>query len=64
MRQLCYIVALSGVVNFVLWKGLHKVGGIFRCLPGRVHASMVFGVALIVLTKVFFIIIMLYSSFH
>ncbi len=52
MRQLCYIVALGGIINFPLWKMIHSVGGIFHCLPGRIHASMVLGIALIVLTKV------------
>jgi hypothetical protein len=53
MRQLCYIVALGGLINFPLWKMIHSVGSIFHCLPGRIHASMVLGIALIVLTKVF-----------
>lgn len=52
MRQLCYIVALSGAMNLPLWKMIHSVGSIFHCLPGRIHASMVLGIALIVLSKV------------
>ena len=60
MRQLCYIVALGGLINFPLWKMIHSVGSIFHCLPGRIHASMVLGIALIVLTKV--LIYKIYSS--
>ena len=57
MRQLCYIVALSGAMNFPLWRMIHSVGSIFHCLPGRIHASMVLGIALIVLSKVYYVII-------
>ncbi len=51
-NQLFYIVALSGAFNLPLWKMIHDIGSIFKCLPGKIHASMVFGVALIVLFKV------------
>lgn len=50
--QICYIVALSGVAILPFWQMIHSVGAIFHCLPGRIHASMVFGTVLIVLTKV------------
>lgn len=56
MRQLCYIVALGGLMNLPLWKMIHSVGSIFHCLPGRIHASMVLGVATIVLSKVIYLI--------
>jgi hypothetical protein len=51
-HQIYYIVAMSGIITFAFWKTIHSVGSIFHCLPGRIHASMVFGVALIVLSKV------------
>ena len=51
--QICYITAMSGIVIIPFWKIIHSLGAIFHCLPGRVHASMVFGIALIVLTKFF-----------
>jgi hypothetical protein len=37
---------------FPFWKVLKYVGRIFDSLPGRVHVSMVFGIALIALFKV------------
>jgi hypothetical protein len=52
MNQLCYIVAIGGLINLPLWKMIHSIGSIFHCLPGRIHASMVLGIALIVLSKV------------
>lgn len=58
--ELSYIVAMSGFIIFPFWKLVHSVGSIFDSFPGRVHASLVFGVALIVLVKVLYI---LYSSF-
>lgn len=51
---------MSGFIIFPFWKIVHSVGAIFDSFPGRVHASMVFGVALIVLVKVIYI---LYSFF-
>lgn len=51
-HQLYYIVAISGIIMLVFWKSMHAAAAIFRCLPGRIHASMVFGIALIILTKV------------
>ena len=50
--QLFYIVALSGIIMFIFWKPLHSLGTIFHCLPGRIHASLVFGIVLIVLSRV------------
>lgn len=50
--ELTYIVAMSGFIIFPFWKIIHSVGSIFDSFPGRVHASMVFGVALIALVKV------------
>lgn len=50
--ELTYIVAMSGFIIFPFWKVIHSVGSIFDSFPGRVHASMVFGVALIALVKV------------
>lgn len=50
--ELTYIVAMSGFIIFPFWKVIHSVGAIFDSFPGRVHASMVFGVALIALVKV------------
>lgn len=50
--ELTYIVAMSGFIIFPFWKIIHSVGTIFDSFPGRVHASMVFGVALIALVKV------------
>ena len=50
--ELHYIVGVSGIIIFPFWKLIHSVGAIFRCLPGKIHASMVFGIALIALTKV------------
>ena len=51
-QQIVYITALSGVVLFIFWKPIHSWGTIFHCLPGRIHASLVFGIILIVLTRV------------
>ncbi len=51
-HQLFYTVALSGVIMFAFWKPLHSLGSIFHCLPGRIHASLVFGIVLIVLSRV------------
>ena len=50
--ELHYIVAMSGIIMFLFSWIIHPIGKIFHCLPGKVHASMVFGIALIVLTKV------------
>ena len=54
--ELHYIVAISGLVIVPFWKLIHSVGSIFNCLPGKIHASMVFGIALIVLTKVYILL--------
>lgn len=53
--QMFYIVALSGIIMFVFWRPIHSLGAIFHCLPGRIHASLVFGVVLIVLARVIMI---------
>ncbi len=50
--ELTYIVAMSGFIIFPFWKVIHSVGAIFDSFPGRIHASMVFGTALIALVKV------------
>ena len=50
--QISIIVAMSGIVVLPFWKMIHSIGAIFHCLPGRMHAAMVFGTVLIVLTKV------------
>ena len=50
--QIFYIVALSGVFMLFFWKPIHSIGSIFHCLPGRIHASLVFGIVLIVLSRV------------
>jgi len=55
--QIFYTVALSGVIMLVFWKFIHSLGAIFHCLPGRIHASLVFGIVLIVLAKVMFILL-------
>lgn len=47
---------MSGIILFPFWKAVHAVDSIFHSLPGRIHASMVFGIALIVLTKVYIFI--------
>jgi len=51
-QQMYIVVALSGVTMFIFWKFIHSLGTIFHCLPGRIHASMVLGIVLIVLAKV------------
>jgi hypothetical protein len=51
-HQIFYIVALSGIIMFVFWKPIHSIGSIFHCLPGKIHASMVFGIVLIVFSRV------------
>lgn len=51
-HQMYYVVALSGVFMLALWKPIHSIGAIFHCLPGRIHASLVFGIVLIVLSRV------------
>ena len=50
--QVFYVVALSGFFMLVFWKPIHSIGSIFHCLPGRIHASLVFGIVLIVLSRV------------
>jgi len=50
--QMFYIGALSGIIMFIFWRPIHSLGAIFHCLPGRIHASLVFGVVLIVLSRV------------
>ena len=50
--QIFYTVALSGVIMFAFWRFIHSLGAIFHCLPSRVHASLVFGIVLIVLSRV------------
>jgi len=50
--QMFYMGVMSGLIMFVFWKPIHSLGAIFHCLPGRIHASMVFGVVLIVLSRV------------
>ena len=52
MYQMFYIVALCGIFMLPFWKVIHSIGSIFRCLPGRIHASLVFGIVLIVLSRV------------
>ena len=52
--QIHYIVAISGLIIFPFWKIIHFIGKIFDSFPGRIHASMVFGVALIALVKVIY----------
>ena len=51
-HQMFYIVALSGIFMLALWRPIHSLGSIFKCLPGKVHASLVFGIVLIVLSRV------------
>ena len=50
--ELYCIVAMSGFIIFPLWRMIHSMGALFSSLPGRIHASMVFGVSLIALVKV------------
>lgn len=50
--ELSYVVAMGGIIIIPFWKVVHAVDNIFHSLPGRIHASMIFGIALIVLTKV------------
>jgi hypothetical protein len=50
--QMFYIVAMSGLFMLCFWKPIHSIGSIFHCLPGRIHASLVFGIVLIVLSRV------------
>jgi hypothetical protein len=45
---------MSGCIIFPLRKIIQSVSHIFDGFPGRVHASMVFGTALIALLKVIF----------
>jgi len=45
-------VAISGVIIFPFWKAIRYVTNIFDSFPGRIHASMVFGISLITLVKV------------
>lgn len=52
MHQMFYTVALSGIFMLAFWKPIHAIGSIFNCLPGKVHASLVFGIVLIVLSRV------------
>lgn len=47
---------MSGFIIFPFWKVIHSVGSIFDSFPGRVHASMVFGTALVALVKVLYFI--------
>lgn len=54
--EIHYIVAISGLIIFPFWKILQYVGRIFDSFPGRIHASMVFGIALIALVKVIIIL--------
>jgi predicted PurR-regulated permease PerM len=51
-HQIFYIVAMSGVIMFLFWRPIHSLGSIFHCLPGKIHASMVFGIVLIVFSRV------------
>jgi hypothetical protein len=53
--ELTYIVAMSGLLILPLRNIIYSVGRIFDGFPGRVHASMVFGTALIALVKVFYL---------
>lgn len=53
-HQIFYMVALSGIIMFVFWKPIHSIGSIFHCLPGKIHASMVCGIVLIVFSRVKF----------
>lgn len=55
-QQIFFMVALSGIMMFALWKPIHSIGSIFHCLPGRIHASLVLGIVLIVLSRVTIII--------
>lgn len=50
--EIHYIVGISGVIIFPFWKAILYVSKIFDSFPGRIHASMVFGTALIALVKV------------
>ena len=52
MHQMFYIVVLSGILMLAFWKPIHSIGSIFNCLPGKIHASLVFGIVLIVLSRV------------
>ena len=51
-HQIFYIVALSGVIMFLFWRPIHSLGSIFHCLPGKIHASLVCGIVLIVFSRV------------
>jgi hypothetical protein len=51
--EIHYIVGLSGIIMFPFWKAALYVRMIFSSFPGRIHASMVFGTALIALVKVY-----------
>ncbi len=64
VHQLFYIVALSGIIMFAFWKPLHSLGTIFHCLPGKIHASLVFGIVLIVLSRVMLRYISVLPSRH
>lgn len=52
-QQICVITFLAGLLQFPLWHLIHGFGEIFRYLPGKIHAGMVLGIGLIILTKFF-----------
>jgi MFS superfamily sulfate permease-like transporter len=52
-QQICVVTFLAGFMQFVLWRLIHNFSDIFHYLPGKVHAGMVLGIGIIVLTKFF-----------
>lgn len=61
-HQTVYITAMSGILLFIFWKPIHSWGTIFHCLPGRIHASLVFGIVLLVLTRVYYNLYLVFST--
>ena len=51
-QQIVYITAISGILLFVFARPIHSWATIFQSLPGRIQASLVFGVVLLALTRV------------
>lgn len=51
--QTCVITFLAGLLGLLSWRFLHGFGDLFHYFPGKIHAGMVLGVGMIVLTKFF-----------
>lgn len=52
-EQTCVMTFLAGLMGLLLSRFMMGFGDLFHYFPGKIHAGMVLGIGLIILTKFF-----------